>query len=96
MSDIKREMTLEELKEKYKAMTEEYDTLGQQIKQKEKEAEDKRRAELAIEKEARQKEIEDAYDKYRVLVKRFIKDYGALSFKVPASDYFDLWSWLVK
>ena len=91
-----REMTLEELKEKYKVMTEEYNTLSQQIKQKEKEAKDKRRAELEAEKEARQKEIEDAYKKCNVLVKQFIKDYGAFSLQIPVSDYFDLWPWIVK
>ena len=96
MGEPTREMTLEELKEKHKVMTEEYNTLSQQIKQKEKEAEDKRRAELEAEKEARQKEITDAYKKYNVLVKQFIKDYGAFSLQIPPSDYFDLWSWLVK
>ena len=96
MSDIQTEMTLEELKAKYETLTEEYNTLGQQIKQKEQEAEDKRRAELETEKETRQKEVEDAYNQYRILLRRFIKDYGTFSLKVPSSDYFDLWSWIVK
>ena len=53
----KREMTLEELEAKYKKMTEEYKVIEDQIKKKKQEEEDKRKAELAANKDARYKEI---------------------------------------
>lgn len=65
----KKELTIEELEAQYKA-------LGEQIAKKKKDEEDKRKAKLALEKEARTREIEEAEKHYRELVKAYQKDYG--------------------
>lgn len=82
----KREMTLEELEAKYKKMTEEYKVIEDQIKKKKQEEEDKRKAELAANKDARYKEIEAVSEHLYQLIKDYTKDYGKFSFKRNYSD----------
>lgn len=75
----KKELTVEELEAQYKA-------LGEQIAKKKKDAEEKKRAQLALEKEARAKEIEEAEKRYCELVKAYRKDYGYYSVARTYSD----------
>ena len=65
----KKELTIEELKAQYEA-------LGEQIAKRQKEEEDRKKAKLALEKEARAKEIEETAQHYCELVKAYQKDYG--------------------
>ena len=66
-NDEKREMTIEELEAEYKKVSEQYDALGTQIKKKRQEEEDRKKAQLAIEKDARYKEIECNCGKYKII-----------------------------
>ena len=86
MEDLKREMTIEELEEKYKAIAQEKDNLATLLDQKKKEAEEIRQTQLASERKNRIKEIEAAGKHYRDLISQFIKDYNSYSFIVDAED----------
>lgn len=65
---------------------------------KKREEEEKRQAELAIKKETRKKEVEEACDNYRKLLKAYIEDYGAISITSNTDDWTSLlgskpWHW---
>ena len=72
----KKDFTLEELKKMYADSLKESNTLGEMLKQKEKEEEDRKKAQLALEKETRKKEVNDAFDNYIKLRDAYMKDYG--------------------
>ena len=72
----KKDFTIEELKKMYEDSLKESNTLGEMLKQKEQEEEDRKRAQLALEKENRKKEVDEALEKYSKLVKAYIEDYG--------------------
>ena len=57
---------------------------------KKREEEEHKRAELALQKETRKKEIEDALDNYKKLLKAYIEDYGSISITSNSDDWFSL------
>lgn len=79
MNDAKREMTIEELEKEYAKITEERQKIEKVLKQKKQEEEDRRIAQLALDKEKRQKEVEEAYDHYIKVATAYIKDYNVTS-----------------
>lgn len=80
MKDEKREMTIEELEEQYKKATEQADVLGNQLKKKKQDEADRKKAQLALEKDARYKEIEEVSKHLNELIADYTKDYGSFSF----------------
>ena len=80
MEDNKREMTIEELAEQYKKISEQAYVLENQLKKKKQEEEDRKKAQLALEKDARYKEIEEVQKHLDNLIKDYVKDYGSFSF----------------
>lgn len=86
MDEAKRELTLEELEKQYTELTEKRNAIKEQFDRKLKEEEDRKKAQLAIEKEKRKKEIEEAEDNYRRLLKAYIADYGSYSTITSTSD----------
>lgn len=72
-------MNIEELKKQCLEAEKNYKTIHEQLIKAEKEEEDKKKAELALEKEARKKEIEEAEKHYHSLIVAYIKDYGSYS-----------------
>ena len=56
---------------------------------KKREEENRRQAELALTKENRKKEIQDALDNYQKLLKSYLEDYGSISIKND-SDLFSI------
>ena len=80
MSDTtKKEINIEELAKAYEEAKANLETLSEQLKVAKQEEEDRRKAELALVKEARKKEVEDAANNYQKLLKEFLKDYGAIA-----------------
>ena len=73
----KRELTLKELEEQYNLVDEKRNVLKKQIEQKKREEEELREAQLAKEKDNRKKEVDDAFEKYKMLLKAYLNDYGA-------------------
>lgn len=86
MSDKK--LTTEELAKQVEEARKTFDNLSKQLQEQKKEEEKRKQAELALVKEARKKEVEDALDNYRELVKAYIEDYGSFSINVDT----DKWS----
>lgn len=86
-----KEFTIEELETQYKLAEEKRNALKKQIEQKKKEEEELREAQLALEKDARKKEVDEALKKYQKLLRAYMDDYGAYSFSNDES-VFDLFS----
>ena len=73
----KKDFTIEELKKMYEDSLKESNALGEMLRQKEKDEEDRKKAQLALEKENRKKEVDEAFENYTKLLKAYIKDYGS-------------------
>ena len=84
--DNKKELTIEELKKLHHDLLNETNTVGVLLKQKVQEEEDRKKAQLALEKETRKKEVDEAFDNYSKLLKAYIKDYGVYSSTTYADD----------
>lgn len=80
MKDEKREMTIEELEKQVSEMKEQYDDLNKKLKQKKQDEADRKKAQLAAEKDTRYKEIETVSKHLNQLISDYTKDYGRFSF----------------
>lgn len=87
----KKEYTIEELEAQYKLAEEKRNVLKQQIEQKKKEEKELREAKLALEKDVRKKEVDDACNKYIELLKAYMEDYGAYSY-ISNDNIFDMFN----
>lgn len=79
MDNAKRELTLDELKKQLSKLGEEYSNLNEIIKKREVEEEDRKKAQLALEKETRKNEVDEALEKYIDLLHAYLEDYGSYS-----------------
>lgn len=94
----KKDLTTEELKKLYEDALEKSNTLGEMLRQKEKEEKEIREAKLALEKESRKEEVDDAFNNYKTLLSAYIKDYGSFTVTNPNDDFFkslfdQSWPW---
>ena len=87
----KKEFTITELEAQYKKNEAEQKALKEQIEQRKKEEKDLIEAKLALEKDARKKEVDDALVKYKQLLRAYMRDYG-FYFYNSDDDMFDLFS----
>ena len=85
----KKAITVEELKKQYEEAKQNCETLGEQLKIAQKEEEDRKKAQLALEKENRKKEVDNAFKNYVELLKKYIEDYG--SYCTSTSDDNEGW-----
>ena len=83
----KKDFTLEELKKMYEDSLKESNTLGEMLRQKEREETDRKKAELELQKEKRMEEITAAENHLNELYKSYIEDYGYLKIEHKADDY---------
>ena len=93
----KKEYTIEELETQYKLAEEKRRALKQQIEERKKEEEELREAKLALEKETRKKEVDEAIAKCKQLVKAYMHDYGIYSFISTDDDTIfssKFWNWI--
>ena len=79
-------MTIKELENLYKETDEKRQKIRNLIDTKKQDEEDRKKAELALAKQTRQKAVEDAYKTYAELRKAFVKDYGSFSLKTTLSN----------
>lgn len=93
MENKKKILTSEELKKQCEEAKKAYEMLNEQFKKVQQEEEDRRRAQLALEKDKRTKEVEEAYDNYRALLNKYIADYGVFSITRSHSAPFDDFKW---
>lgn len=91
----KNKMTLEELEKQYNEAAEKYESISKAYAVKKKEEDEKKREALAIEKEIRKKEIEEAEEHLCSLIAAYIKDYGSYSTtrSYHDGDFPYLWHW---
>ena len=87
----KKEYTIEELEDQYKLAEEKRNAIKKQIEQRKKEEKELREAQLALEKDTRKKEVDDALKKYKMLLRAYMRDYGVYSY-TSDDDVFDLFS----
>ena len=93
----KKEYTIEELEAQYKLAEEKQKALKQQIDQKKKEEEELREAELALQQDARKKEVDEAISNCKELIKAYMHDYGLYSFTSTDDDAIfnsRFWNWI--
>lgn len=83
----KKDFTAEDLRKQCEEAREKFEALNEQLKQVEQEEEERKKAQLAIEKENRKKEVDEAFDKYNELLKAYIKDYGVYSITTSCDDF---------
>ena len=86
MKDEKREMTIEELEKQVSEMKEQYEDLNKKLKQKKQDEADRKKAQLANEKDVRYEEIKLASKHLDDLIQKYIDDYGSFSFSRSYSD----------
>lgn len=83
----KKDFTIEELKKQRDEAEQNFKTLNEQLNQAIQEEEDRKKAELALKKEARTKEVDDAIKHVDDLFNEYVKDYGSYSGKYKLDDY---------
>ena len=81
------ELTIEEMEKQYTKMREQCDNLYEQIKQKKQDEADKIKAELALQKESRRKEVDEALKNYNELLKAYLADYGTYYSEEFSDDF---------
>ena len=83
----KKDITVEELQKACDDAKKTFEALQEQLTIAKREEEDRKKAELALQREARQKEVDDAIEKAKNLLQAFVKDYGSYSNKYDLDDY---------
>ena len=83
----KKDFTLEELKKMYNDSLKESRTIGEMLRQKENEEEERKQAQLALDKETRKKEVDKAFENYNTLLKAYVEDYGEYAVKSDTSSF---------
>lgn len=80
-------VNIEELKKQCNEAEQNFKTLNEQLNQAIREEEDRKKAELALEKEKRKKEVDDAIKNAKNLLNAYVKDYGSYSDIYELDDY---------
>ena len=86
-NDEKRELTIEELTKQCNEARDAFEKLNDVLQKRKQEEKDREKAQLALEKQTRNKEVENALDNYRSLLKAYIKDYGTFETTSTTNDY---------
>ena len=80
MSEDKREMTIEELEAQYDEANRHRKILGEKIKMKKREEEERRVAQLALDKKKRKEEVDKACEQFLKLKRAYMRDYGSYTY----------------
>ena len=90
-----KKMNIEELRKQYSDAEKLFKDLQAQLAQAEKEEEEAKKTKLAAEKEARYKEVIDAYENYEELRSKYVDDYGFFTFSTKREDGEEC-QWLIR
>ena len=93
----KKEYTIEELTQQCEEAKKNFEHLNKLIEEKKREEKELRETQLALEKEARKKEVDDAIAKCKELVRAYMHDYGIYSFSSTDDDSIfssKFWNWI--
>jgi chromosome segregation ATPase len=83
----KKDFTIEDMRRQCEEAKKNFETLNEQLKKAEQEEEERKRAQLALEQEARKKEVDDAIENVKDLVAAYVEDYGSYTNKYDLDDY---------
>ena len=86
-----KEYTIEELQEKREKAKKNYELFNELLEAKKKEEKEREEAKLAKERESRKKELDDALERYKMLLRAYMRDYGIYSYSSD-DDIFDLFN----
>lgn len=75
---MEKKLTIEELEAKYKA-------LGEELEARKKAEAEERNAKLRAVKDARYKEVINAYENFEELRSKYVEDYGSFTFKTTSN-----------
>jgi chromosome segregation ATPase len=76
----KNDYTIEELQKKCEEAKKNFECLNGLLEEKKKEEKELREAQLAEEADARKKEVDDALEKYKTLLRAYMRDYGSYAY----------------
>lgn len=96
MSEPTREMTIEELETQYNEINEQRKKLGEKIQMKKREEEERRVAQLELDKKKRKEEVDKACEQFLKLRSAYMRDYGSYNYTTEDGytslfDIFRLW-----
>lgn len=83
----KKDLTIEELARQCEEAKKNFEALDAQFKKAQREEEERKKAQLALEQEARKKEVDDAIENVKDLVAAYVEDYGSYTNKYDLDDY---------
>ena len=81
-----KKTNIEELRKQCLDAEKLFNELREQLVAEEKKAEEEKKAKLAAEKDARYKEVIDAYENFEELRDKYVDDYGCFSFSKKTED----------
>lgn len=85
------EKTLKELQAELETAKKAYELIQQKVNAQQKAEAEERAAKLKAEKDARYKEVIDAYENFEGLREKYVDDYGSFTFKTT-SNFPNWWS----
>ena len=83
----RKDFSVEELKKQCEEAKKNFETLNEQLNKAIQKEEEEKKTQLALEKEARKKEVEEAIEHTENLIRAYTKDYGTFSYKYELDDY---------
>jgi hypothetical protein len=89
----KKDFTIKELAQQCEEAKKNFEALSEQLKKAQQDEEDRKKAQLALEKENRKKKVDDAFENYRKLLKAYIEDYGSYHTESASDDWFSSPFW---
>ena len=81
---MEKKLTIEELEKQCLEAEQNFKTLHEQLTKARKDEEETKQAKLKAEKDARYKEVVDAYDKFEKLRSKYVNDYGQFTFETDS------------
>lgn len=90
-----KKVNIEELEKQCHEAEKNFKAIQEQLAQARKEEEEAKKAKLAAEKEARYKEVIDAYENYEELRNKYADDYGYFVFSAKTEDGEEC-QWLIR
>lgn len=82
---MEKKINIEELEKQCLEAEQNFKTLHEQLTKARKDEEETRQAKLKAEKDARYKEVIDAYEKFKELRSKYVDDYDSFTFKTTSN-----------
>lgn len=90
---MEKKINIEELEKQCLEAEKNFKTLHDQLTKAKEEEQKNKLAKLAAEKDARYKEVMDAYENFEELRSKYVNDYGSFTFTTTGRNSSDIHSW---